>query len=115
MAWIIAALSVLHAHPTATPTTTTPAPRTAPQRASRGVPRTTLNWSALRACESHGRYGTDTGNGYYGAYQFSARTWRSVGGTGNPADAPAEEQDMRAALLFQRGGRGQWPVCGRLL
>ena len=29
----------------------------------------------LRLCESGGNYQTNTGNGYYGAYQFSIATW----------------------------------------
>lgn len=29
----------------------------------------------LRMCESGGNYKINTGNGYYGAYQFSAATW----------------------------------------
>lgn len=29
----------------------------------------------LRMCESGGNYQINTGNGYYGAYQFSAATW----------------------------------------
>ncbi len=32
----------------------------------------------LRTCESGGNYQTNTGNGYYGAYQFSASTWRRI-------------------------------------
>lgn len=31
--------------------------------------------SKLRACESGGNYQINTGNGYYGAYQFAAATW----------------------------------------
>jgi hypothetical protein len=30
---------------------------------------------ALRMCETGGNYATNTGNGYYGAYQFSIATW----------------------------------------
>lgn len=30
---------------------------------------------ALRQCESGGNYAINTGNGYYGAYQFSIPTW----------------------------------------
>lgn len=30
-------------------------------------------WAALRQCESGGNYTTDTGNGYYGAYQILGR------------------------------------------
>lgn len=31
----------------------------------------------LRRCESGGNYSTDTGNGFYGAYQFTIDTWNS--------------------------------------
>lgn len=83
--------------------------------ASRGGQRTTLNWAALRRCESHGDYAADTGNGFFGAYQFNLGTWRSVGGSGNPAQASVAEQDMRARMLFARRGRQPWPECGGLL
>jgi len=45
-----------------------------------------LNWSALADCESGGRVGAVNPAGYYGLYQFSPATWRSVGGTGLPTD-----------------------------
>src|SRR5438045_553109 len=32
-------------------------------------------WVQLRWCESGGNYATNTGNGFYGAYQFAAGTW----------------------------------------
>jgi hypothetical protein len=72
-------------------------------------------WQALRVCESHDDYTTDTGNGFYGAYQFTLSTWRSVGGSGNPAQAQPGEQDARARALYARSGAGPWPVCGRHL
>ena len=53
-------------------------------------------WAAIAQCESGGNPSTNTGNGYYGMYQFSLPTWQSVGGTGLPSDASAEEQTMRA-------------------
>lgn len=87
----------------------------APPRANRGVQRTNLDWAALRRCESGGNYANRNNPRYRGAYQFSFRTWATVGGTGDPAEASPDEQDQRAALLFQRSGRGQWPTCGRLL
>lgn len=90
-------------------------PRTTPPRATRSAARSQPDWEALKRCESGGRYNTDTGNGYYGAYQFDRRTWRSVGGTGNPAHASPAEQDMRAQLLYSRRGRAPWPHCGRYL
>jgi hypothetical protein len=66
----------------------------------------------IRSCESGGNYSTNTGNGYYGAYQFSQSTWNSVGGTGVPSDAPPEEQDMRAQVLYEQSGSSPWPSCG---
>lgn len=72
-------------------------------------------WAALAQCESGGNPATNTGNGYYGLYQFSASTWRSVGGSGLPSDASAAEQTQRAQILQQRAGWGQWPACARKL
>jgi Ni/Co efflux regulator RcnB len=68
---------------------------------------------AIAACESGGNPATDTGNGFYGKYQFTLQTWRSVGGAGNPAAASEAEQDRRAAMLYAREGASPWPVCGR--
>ncbi len=68
--------------------------------------------ATIRSCESGGDYTADTGNGFYGAYQFMQGTWEAVGGSGNPAQASPEEQDKRAAILYAQSGAGQWPVCG---
>ena len=68
---------------------------------------------AIAACESGGNPSTNTGNGFYGKYQFTASTWASVGGTGNPAAASEAEQNRRAAMLYAREGSSPWPVCGR--
>jgi len=85
----------------------------------RPVPQVTavadLNWGALASCESGGNPQAVNAAGYYGLYQFSLGTWASVGGTGNPIDASADEQTYRAQLLYQRSGAGPWPVCGPLL
>lgn len=36
-------------------------------------------WLAdLRGCESGGNYKTNTGNGFYGAYQFMISTWNTI-------------------------------------
>jgi hypothetical protein len=67
---------------------------------------------AIAACESGGNPQTDTGNGFYGKYQFTLATWQAVGGSGNPAQASESEQDRRAAALLAMAGPGQWPVCG---
>jgi hypothetical protein len=68
---------------------------------------------AIAACESGGDYGANTGNGFYGAYQFTAETWAAVGGSGNPAAASPAEQDKRAAMLYAQQGSSPWPVCGQ--
>ena len=68
---------------------------------------------AIAACESGGNPATNTGNGFYGKYQFTQETWQSVGGTGNPAAASEAEQDRRAARLYAQSGSSPWPVCGQ--
>ena len=68
---------------------------------------------AIAACESGGNPTAVSASGAYrGKYQFSYATWAAVGGSGDPAAAPETEQDYRAALLYERSGPGQWPVCG---
>lgn len=66
----------------------------------------------VRQCESGGNYSTDTGNGFYGAYQFDWGSWAGAGGSGNPAAAPPWEQDMRALIWRSKAGVRAWPVCG---
>ncbi len=72
-------------------------------------------WARLRHCESGGRYDINTGNGYFGAYQFGARTWRGLGFPGLPHEAPPEVQDEAARQLQARRGWGPWPACARRL
>lgn len=67
---------------------------------------------STRMCESGGNYRTATGNGFWGAYQFTLESWHAVGGHGLPSDAEPLEQDYRAVLLLHLQGRGAWPVCG---
>jgi hypothetical protein len=90
------------------PTTPTPKPVTAAAR-----PSDDLIWQRLRNCEAGGRYDRNSGNGYYGAYQMSAGTWRSLGYGGLPHQAPPEVQDQAARKLQARSGWGQWPACSR--
>jgi hypothetical protein len=77
------------------------------------APTASPQLEAIAACESGGNPRTDTGNGFYGKYQFTLDTWQAVGGAGNPAQASEAEQDRRAARLLAAAGPGQWPVCGR--
>ena len=72
-------------------------------------------WAALRKCESNGNYAINTGNGYYGAYQFAAGTWRKLGYSGLPHEASAATQDQAARKLQAQQGWGPWPACTRRL
>jgi resuscitation-promoting factor RpfA len=71
-------------------------------------------WYRLRMCESSNNYKINTGNGYYGAYQFDLATWRSVGGTGYPNQASPAEQDARALMLYRMRGWQPW-TCASIL
>ncbi|QWF85079.1 transglycosylase family protein [Amycolatopsis sp. CA-230715] len=71
-------------------------------------------WAKLRMCESSGRYDINTGNGYYGAYQFNLATWQSVGGSGRPDQASPAEQDFRALYLYRMRGWQPWECAGML-
>ncbi len=67
----------------------------------------------IAQCESGGNPAAVSRNGRYrGKYQFSRATWRSLGGTGDPAAAPEAEQDRLAAALYAREGVAPWPSCG---
>jgi hypothetical protein len=69
-------------------------------------------WAQLRFCESTDNYQAISPDGKYrGAYQFDLPTWRTVGGTGDPAAAPRAEQDARARELYARRGAQPWE-CG---
>jgi TolA-binding protein len=68
---------------------------------------------SIASCESGGDPTIVSSDGTYrGKYQFDYGTWESVGGHGDPAAAPEDEQDYRAALLYSRSGSSPWPVCG---
>lgn len=71
--------------------------------------------SKLRACESGGNYSTNTGNGYYGAYQYDIGTWGGYGGYSNAAEAPAAVQDQKARETYEARGWSPWPSCGSSL
>jgi hypothetical protein len=68
---------------------------------------------SIAACESGGNPEAVSADGTYrGLFQFDQGTWESVGGHGDPAAAPAAEQEYRAALLYSESGSSPWPVCG---
>jgi hypothetical protein len=81
-------------------------------------------WAGVRRCESHNNYSTNTGNSFYGAYQFTISTWNWVAAKIDRADlvglrpdlaTPSDQDRMAQALGFEidGGGLGHWPVCGR--
>jgi hypothetical protein len=87
----------------------------AKRKATPPPPKVTVSphLQAIAQCESGGDPHAIGGGGTYrGKYQFSYATWAAVGGSGDPAAAPEAEQDKRAAMLYERSGPGQWPVCG---
>ncbi len=72
-------------------------------------------WLQLRECESGNNYREDTGNGYYGAYQFSEPTWANLGFPGRPDLESPGMQDAAAMKLQAEAGWGQWPACAAAL
>jgi soluble lytic murein transglycosylase-like protein len=69
--------------------------------------------SRIAQCESGGNpHAVGGGGRYRGLFQFDYGTWESVGGHGDPAQAPAEEQYRRAAILLRQRGTSPWPICG---
>ena len=73
------------------------------------------DFAGIRSCESGDDYALDTGNGYYGAYQFSLSTWLGLGGSGLPSSAPPTVQDAAAYHLYQEVGFSAWPACSAVL
>ncbi len=69
------------------------------------------DFAAIRRCESSDDYALDTGNGYYGAYQFAASTWTNLGGVGLASSASPAAQDAAAYRLYVSSGWGAWPAC----
>ncbi|MGO9658974.1 MAG: transglycosylase family protein, partial [Acidimicrobiales bacterium] len=92
--------------PSATAAATVPAEEPSP---AGGV------WLELRECESGDNYQADTGNGYYGAYQFSPSTWSDLGYPGLPDEEPSWMQDQAAQRLEADEGWAQWPSCSAAL
>lgn len=94
----------------------TPAPPIAVAPPAQGDPTAAESaiLAKIRRCESGGNYSILSPSGRYrGAYQFDVATWRSVGGSGDPAAASPAEQDYRALLLLRMRGTRPWPHCGR--
>ena len=102
-------------HPAETRDQARAAVRRAKRKSQPDAPEVTVppQLEAIASCESGGDPTAVSSTGEYrGKYQFSTATWQAVGGTGDPAAAPEAEQDLRATMLYEQSGPGQWPVCG---
>jgi hypothetical protein len=68
----------------------------------------------IAECESGGNPRAVSRSGQYrGKYQFTRETWRSLGGSGDPAEAPEWLQDHLALKLYRLRGTAPWPACSR--
>jgi hypothetical protein len=104
----------------ATPTAPAPAPTApvAPPAGGAGLTDPVLNayLQCVVQAESGGDYSIDTGNGYFGAFQFSQSTWNAAAqdaGLGYlvgvlPSSATKAEQDTVAVALYALDGDQPW-------
>lgn len=69
----------------------------------------TSSGNATVQCESSGDYSANTGNGYYGGYQFDSSTWDAYGDSdyAEANEAPPAVQDAAAASVPYDA----WPNC----
>ncbi|MDQ1246688.1 MAG: resuscitation-promoting factor RpfB [Actinomycetota bacterium] len=69
---------------------------------------------AVKMCESGNNYSTNTGNGYYGAWQFDYPSWHDNGGgmfAEYPHQATKAQQDYIAWTYWRKAGWRPWE-CG---
>lgn len=105
--------------PTAEPTMVeipvTQAPLPASSTSDSGISDTALD--ALGSCEAGNNPARNSGNGYYGAFQFSYGTWKSMNTGYDRADlAPMEVQKAAVRQLLNRSSiYNQFPGCARKL
>lgn len=74
-------------------------------------------WGCIAQHESGGNPAENTGNGFYGMYQFTISSWEAVGGgPGLPSSYSAATQLEMAQRLQAQSGWGNWPqtsvMCG---
>ena len=73
-------------------------------------------WERVAKCESGGNWKINTGNGYYGGLQISARTWKAYGGKKYASNAhrTSKTKQIKIAEKILKGqGWGAWGACGR--
>jgi LysM repeat protein len=72
-------------------------------------------WGCIAAHESGGVAGTNTGNGYYGAFQDTPSAWaEGGGGPGLPSDYSYATQLAVNERIQAISGWGAWPVTSRM-
>jgi hypothetical protein len=74
-------------------------------------------WACIAQHESGGNATTNTGNGYYGAFQDTIGSWQAAGGgPGLPSDYSYAEQLAINQRIQAQQGWGAWPatstMCG---
>jgi opacity protein-like surface antigen len=84
-----------------------------PSREDHMSPELKREFYRLRVCESSNNYRDNTGNGYYGAYQFALQTWHNLGMSGRPDQAAPRLQDHAAYVLYSHAGWSPWPSCSQ--
>lgn len=96
------------------------ASRSEPSRSPRGGTASLSGSSAgdlydrLAMCESHMNATANTGNGFYGAFQFMLSTWHSLGETGNPVDySYAYQKAVVVRSIPISSWHRQFPACSR--
>lgn len=102
------------------PTTTTTAPPPPPEVHAAASSKPVVSgdqFDRLASCETGGTMdpATNTGNGYYGAFQFDLQTWESTGRSGLPSEHSYGEQKAAAIDLQAVRGWSPWPTCARKL
>jgi LysM repeat protein len=72
-------------------------------------------WGCIAQNESGGNPATNTGNGYYGAFQDTIGSWRAAGGgPGLPSDYSYAEQLAVNQRIQAEQGWGAWPNTSRM-
>jgi hypothetical protein len=88
---------------------TSPAPAQPSGAALSGV------WACIAQHESGGNPASNSGNGFYGAFQFTLASWQAVGGPpGLPSNYPLSVQLHYAEVLQAQSGWGNWPVTSQM-
>lgn len=79
----------------------------------RAFPMYWQRWAhATSWCEARHRANTNTGNGFYGAFQYTLQTAWVAGFRRRPDLTTWHEQGVRSVRYAMRYGTGAWPVCG---